>query len=101
YIRIRPDGSITVFASQTEMGQGVHTGLATIVAEELDADFDSIQVVHAANGNTADGDLYGNSHGGHRSRLAQNGDAPEDVYGNPLSGNFQITGASSSTRVYW
>jgi isoquinoline 1-oxidoreductase beta subunit len=79
YIRIRPDGTITVFASQTEMGQGIHTGLATIVAEELDADFQSIQVVHVANGKVGDGDLYGN----------------------PLSGGFQITGASSSTRVYW
>jgi isoquinoline 1-oxidoreductase subunit beta len=79
YIRIRQDGTITVFASQTEMGQGIHTGLATIVAEELDADFESIQVVHGANGRVGDGDLYGN----------------------PLSGGFQITGASSSTRVYW
>ena len=57
YIRIRPDGSITVFASQTEMGQGIHTGLATIVAEELDADFESIQVVHGANGKV--GELVG------------------------------------------
>jgi isoquinoline 1-oxidoreductase subunit beta len=79
YIRIRPDGTITVFASQTEMGQGIHTGLATIVAEELDADFESIQVAHVANGAFGDGDLYGN----------------------PFSGGFQITGASSSTRVYW
>ena len=60
YIRVRPDGTITVFASQTEMGQGIHTGLATIVAEELDADFESIQVVHVANGEVGDGDLYGN-----------------------------------------
>ena len=79
YIRIRQDGTITVFASQTEMGQGIHTGLATMVAEELDADFESIQVVHVANGKVGDGDLYGN----------------------PFSGGFQITGASSSTRVYW
>jgi len=79
YIRVRRDGTITVFASQTELGQGIHTGLATIVAEELDADVQSIQVVHGANGQVGDGDLYGN----------------------PLSGGFQITGASSSTRVYW
>jgi len=41
YIRIREDGTIVAFSSQIEMGQGIHTGLATIVAEELDADFDS------------------------------------------------------------
>ena len=68
-----------MFSSQIEMGQGVHTGLATIVAEELDADFDSIQVVNAANGATPQG----------------------DVYGNPLAGGFQITGASTSTRAFW
>jgi aerobic-type carbon monoxide dehydrogenase small subunit (CoxS/CutS family) len=50
YIRIREDGTIVASSSQIEMGQGVHTGLATIVAEELDADFDSVRVVHASNG---------------------------------------------------
>jgi isoquinoline 1-oxidoreductase beta subunit len=79
YIRIKPDGAIVVYSSQIEMGQGIHTGLATIVAEELDADFDAIQVVNAANGATASGDLYGN----------------------PFSGGFQITGASTSTRGFW
>ena len=37
------------------MGQGIHTGLATIVAEELDADFDSVRVVNAANGGGPNG----------------------------------------------
>ena len=79
YVRVKPDGTILVYSSQIEMGQGAHTGLATIVAEELDADFDSIRVVDAANGATASG----------------------DVYGNPFSGGFQITGASTSTRSFW
>ena len=50
YIRIHPDGTVVAYSSQIEMGQGIHTGLATIVAEELDADFDSVRVVNAANG---------------------------------------------------
>ena len=50
YIRIHEDGTIVACSSQIEMGQGIHTGLATIVAEELDADFDSVRVVNAANG---------------------------------------------------
>jgi isoquinoline 1-oxidoreductase beta subunit len=80
YIRIRPNGTIVVYSSQIEMGQGIHTGLATIVAEELDADFDSIRVVNAANGRRGD----------------------TDVYGNPEFGRqFQITGASNSTKGYW
>jgi isoquinoline 1-oxidoreductase beta subunit len=62
------------------MGQGIHTGLATIVAEELDADFDSVRVVNASNG----------------------GGPPRDVYGNPDVGSlFQITGASNSTKSFW
>jgi isoquinoline 1-oxidoreductase subunit beta len=65
-----------VFSSQIEMGQGAHTGLTTLVAEELDADFDSIRVVNASNGATPNG----------------------DVHGNPLSGGFQIAGASLSNR---
>src|SRR4051812_48945093 len=79
YIQVKPDGTVLVFSSQLEMGQGAHTGLATIVAEELDADFDSIQVVNAANGATPDG----------------------DVYGNLVGGGFQITGGSNSTRAFW
>ena len=79
YIQMRPDWTIVVFSSQIEMGQGIHTGLATMVAEELDADFDTIRVVNAANGRRGD----------------------RDVYGNPdLGGLFQITGASNSTKGY-
>src|ERR1035437_8274997 len=47
YVRVREDGTIVVFCTQLEMGQGIHTGFATLVAEELDADFDSIRVVNA------------------------------------------------------
>src|SRR3954468_20016956 len=80
YIRIREDGTIVAYSSQIEMGQGIHTGLATIVAEELDADFDSVRVVNASNG----------------------GGPPRDVYGNPDSGGaLQITGASNSTKGFW
>ena len=80
YIQFLQDGTILAYSSQIEMGQGIHTGLATIVAEELDADFDSIRVVNAANG----------------------GGPPHDVYGNPdLGGVFQITGASNSTKGFW
>ena len=79
YVRIKPNGTIVVYSSQIEMGQGAHTGLATIVAEELDADFEAIRVVNASNGAGVSG----------------------DVYGNPFSGGFQITGASTSTRSFW
>src|SRR5438270_549339 len=60
YIRIHEDGTIVAYSSQIEMGQGIHTGLATLVAEELDADFESVRVVNAANGAGPNGDVYGN-----------------------------------------
>jgi isoquinoline 1-oxidoreductase beta subunit len=57
FIRIEPDGAVTVVAKHLEFGQGTHTGLAAIVAEELDADWARVRVVHAP----ADIKLYANS----------------------------------------
>jgi aerobic-type carbon monoxide dehydrogenase small subunit (CoxS/CutS family) len=59
YVRFQEDGTVVAYSSQIEMGQGIHTGLATIVAEELDADFDSVRVVNAANGGGPPRDVYG------------------------------------------
>ena len=44
FVRIAPDDTVTVISKYTEMGQGVYTGVATILAEELDADFDRIRM---------------------------------------------------------
>ncbi|MDB5803065.1 MAG: iorB1 [Betaproteobacteria bacterium] len=44
FLRIGTDGSVTVIAKHMEMGQGAHTGLATLVAEELDADWARVRV---------------------------------------------------------
>ena len=44
FVRIATDDSVTVIAKHLEMGQGVFTGLATIIAEELDADWNQIRV---------------------------------------------------------
>jgi isoquinoline 1-oxidoreductase beta subunit len=44
FVRIGTDNSVTVIADHLEMGQGVFTGLATLLAEELDADWDDVQV---------------------------------------------------------
>jgi isoquinoline 1-oxidoreductase beta subunit len=80
YVRIHSDGTAVAYSSQIEMGQGIHTGLATLVAEELDADFDSVRVVNAANGAGPNGDVYGN---------------PD------LGSAFQLTGASNSMKGSW
>src|SRR5439155_19996722 len=44
FLRIAPDDSITVIAKHDEMGQGVHTSLAMVIADELGVDFSKIRV---------------------------------------------------------
>ncbi len=44
FVRVASDGSVTIVAKHLEMGQGSHTGLATIVADELDADWARVRV---------------------------------------------------------
>ncbi len=47
FLRIAPDNTVTVIVKHLEMGQGVYTGLPTIVADELDADWNLIRVESA------------------------------------------------------
>lgn len=47
FLRIADDDTVTVLLSHSEMGQGIWTGLAMLIAEELDADWSKIRVEHA------------------------------------------------------
>ena len=47
WIRIGADNTITVFTGKADLGQGILTALAQIVAEELDVDIDSIRMISA------------------------------------------------------
>ena len=74
FIRIDHAGKTTLVMPQVEMGQGVYTALAMILAEELDADFTQVTLEHAP---------------------------PNDkLYGNPVFG-IQVTGNSNSVRAFW
>jgi isoquinoline 1-oxidoreductase beta subunit len=74
FIRIDPAGKTTLIMPQVEMGQGTYTSIAMMLAEELDADFSKVAVLHAP---------------------------PNDkLYGNPLFG-IQVTGNSNSIRAWW
>jgi isoquinoline 1-oxidoreductase beta subunit len=44
FVRVGSDDSITVIIGKSEMGQGVYTGLAMLVAEELDVDPTRVKV---------------------------------------------------------
>lgn len=76
YLMIGADGKVTVLSSQFEMGQGSYNGVATLVAEELDADWSTIDVKGAA------------------------GNIP--AYGNiAFGGTMQGTGGSTSMSTSW
>src|SRR6202049_1423640 len=57
FLRIGADNSVTVIAKHVEMGQGAYTGIATVLAEELDADWAHVRVESAP----ANVKLYANS----------------------------------------
>jgi isoquinoline 1-oxidoreductase beta subunit len=56
FVHIGSDNLVTVFCKHTEMGQGIYTGMATVVAEELDASWEQMRV----DGAPADVELYSN-----------------------------------------
>ncbi len=47
FVRIDGDGVVTVLIKHFEMGQGTTTGLTTLIAEELDADWDAVEIEFA------------------------------------------------------
>jgi isoquinoline 1-oxidoreductase subunit beta len=63
WVDIRPDDSIRIYSPGAEMGQGSLTGLAIIVAEELDADWDKVEIEMAP----SEVDTYGYRAGDSRS----------------------------------
>lgn len=44
WVKIAADNSVTIMMCKAEMGQGIHTGLAMLLAEELDADWSHVRV---------------------------------------------------------
>ena len=68
FIRIAPDNTVTVISKHIEFGQGPYTGIATILADELDADWAQMQVESAP----ADASKYNNiAFGPCRARAAR------------------------------
>lgn len=60
FVRITPDGAVTVIVKHLDKGQGTLSALATLVAEELDADWQAVKAEFAP----ADNKVYNNLHWG-------------------------------------
>ncbi|MBX3618801.1 MAG: xanthine dehydrogenase family protein molybdopterin-binding subunit [Rhizobacter sp.] len=73
FVRIDPDGTVTVMVNRLDFGQGVITGLPMLVAEEMDADWSKV-----------------------RGELAP----ADEAYKDPGFG-IQMTGGSGSVRNSW
>lgn len=74
FVRVALDGQVTLISPKIEMGQGVQTGIAMMVAEELEVPLSSVRIVESP----PDAALY-------TDNILQ----------------FQATGGSSSTRYTW
>jgi isoquinoline 1-oxidoreductase beta subunit len=57
FVAIAKDGTVTLFAHRSEMGQGIRTGLSMILADELEADWKRVKV-EQADGDAKYGDQY-------------------------------------------
>ncbi|MDB4989159.1 MAG: iorB [Myxococcaceae bacterium] len=75
FVRITPDDIVTVIVKHHEMGQGTATGIATLVAEELDADWNKVRVEYAPSN--------------------------PKLYNNTSWGPMQGTGGSSAMKAGW
>lgn len=103
WVKIGTDGRVTVAVPRAEMGQGVHTALAQLLAEELDAAWDQVQVQDApVAGIYANAALVLNvlplqpADDGALARFARGaGQRTGYVLG------LQVTGGSSSVRDAW
>ena len=73
FVEIATDDTVTVWLGQTNLGQGTHTGIAMVIADELDADWDKVEAKMA---------------------LAA------EPFKNPHA-NAQFTGGSTSIRSRW
>jgi isoquinoline 1-oxidoreductase beta subunit len=44
WLRIAPDGTVTIIVAKSEMGQGVYTSMPMLIAEELEADWSRVRI---------------------------------------------------------
>ena len=74
FVRIDPNGHVTLIIPQEEMGQGVYTSLAQLLADELDVGFDRVTAEAAGPSDT--------------------------IYGSPMGVELQEYGAGALDQVF-
>lgn len=100
WIRIAPDNTVTAIVPHCDIGQGTQTGLAMMLAEELDADWAQMRVEEApalpgfANGYMVSGLLGGLAPHGMIGRVID-----ATALGAAEFVGLQVTGGSASIRV--
>lgn len=108
WIKIADDGHVILAMNRSEMGQGVHTALAMLVAEELDVSLAKVRLVQAGPDK-----LYGNvamfvgslpfhpsdSEPGHETRTVRTGQWIVSKFARELG--ISATGGSSSVADAW
>ncbi len=100
FVRINPDNTFTIGAKNPEIGQGVKTMLPMLIAEELDVDWDQVQIEQTL----ADAKVYGPQvAGGSRSTpinwlpMRQTGAAARQMLVEAAALGWQVDPATLST----
>lgn len=99
FIKIRPDNQITIYVPHSEMGQGIHTALSMMAADELDADWEAVNIEQApAIDLFANGDLVKGFAAEFGVPNFLMGLVNVSAFAVAEIGNLQTTGGSSSVR---
>lgn len=100
WIKIGADNIVTAYIPHAEMGQGVHTSLAMMLADELDADWSKVKIEEApSHKEYATGGVIRGFVGGDKEYSALMQETMNGIF-NTIGKvmNMELTGGSSSVR---
>ncbi|MBI3789601.1 MAG: xanthine dehydrogenase family protein molybdopterin-binding subunit [Gemmatimonadetes bacterium] len=101
FLRIANDGTVFITCHRSEMGQGIRTGLAMVVADELGADFATIKLEQAigdAKYGSQNTDGSSSIRGGEYQRLREAGAAARTLLEAAAADTWGVSASSVTTR---